>query len=77
MHIYIFISYASSRQSQELLYLLSFESKSKKPGTESNRTGTVSVSIREGSDAAKSEPEPNRTKPFRDVCIRYCHFVEL
>jgi hypothetical protein len=69
MHIYIFISYASSRQSQELLYLLSFESKSKKPGTEPNRIGTVSVSTRQGLDPAKPEPEPNRIDSFRGVFI--------
>jgi hypothetical protein len=67
MHIYIFISYASSRQSQELLYLLSFESKSKKSETEPNRVDTVSVSIRQELDPAKPEPESNRTDSFRDV----------
>jgi hypothetical protein len=67
MHIYIFISYASSRQSQELLYLLSFESEPKKPETEPNRTGTLSVPTRQGLNPAKPEPEPNRTDPFRGV----------
>jgi hypothetical protein len=67
MHIYIFISYASSRQSQELLYLWLFGSESKKPETKPSRTGTESVLTQQGPDPAKPEPEPNRTDPFRGV----------
>ncbi len=51
------------------MYLLSFESKSKKLEIESNRIDTVSIPTRQGPDSAKPESEPNRTDSFRGVLV--------
>jgi hypothetical protein len=67
MRIYIFINYASSRQSQELLYILSLEFEPIKPETEPNRIGTELIPCWVEIGVAKPEPKPIRTDSFRDV----------
>jgi hypothetical protein len=67
MHIYIFINYASQRQSQKLLYLLSLGFESLKPEIEPNRIDTESVSCWVEIDVAKPESKSIRIDSFRDV----------